>query len=217
MLFEFRKTPKIPANVMPNPFRFAPGLILVQVIALGVVLSVVDPSQPRDWLKAGAILLILTLIVSFWFDALARQLGKEVESKLRQQHAAEQEKLKARVEKEKHRILEQSRRELAREAMRVQTRANIKVGAALAAAAGLGALMVITQFMTLGMLMLFAAGGALGGYVWRGRQLAVSGRRSLKVIDGDKAAGSDEVIDGDKAIESDEAGKKNNETIEEDR
>ncbi len=169
---------------MLSLLRFVPGLILAQAAALGVVLFVVDPAQPWGWLKAGAILLILTLIVSFWFDAMARQLGKEIESELRQRHAAEREKLKLRAEREKHRILQQSQQKLARESLRVQTRANIKVGGMLAAVAGLGAVMVITQFVTLGMLTLFTAGGALGGYVYRGRQLASPKRRSLKVIKG---------------------------------
>jgi hypothetical protein len=49
-------------------------------------------------------------------------------------------------------------------------RANIKIGLAFAGAAGLGGLLILTQFMTLGWLTLAAAGGGLGGYLLRIRQ-----------------------------------------------
>lgn len=56
------------------------------------------------------------------------------------------------------------------EVRRTSTQANIKVGMAFAGAAGIGGLLLLTQFMTLGLLMLTTAGGALGGYVVRIRQ-----------------------------------------------
>jgi hypothetical protein len=56
------------------------------------------------------------------------------------------------------------------EVRRSSTRANIKVGLAFAGAAALGGLLILTQFMSLGLLTLAAVGGALGGYTLRFRQ-----------------------------------------------
>ncbi len=166
-------------------FRFLPGLILIQAASLGVVLFVVDPSRPWAWARAGAVLLVTTLIVAFWFDAIARQMRKDAVADLHQQHAREREKLKVQAEREKHRVVQNSQKQLARQAAKVQARANMKVGASLAVAAGVGVVMVMAQFVTFGLLTVSTAGGALGGYLWRGRQLGrqlPSSSRSLKQI-----------------------------------
>jgi hypothetical protein len=57
-----------------------------------------------------------------------------------------------------------------REVRRSSTRANIKIGLVFAGATSLGGLLLLTQYMSLGLLTLTTVGGAFGGYVLRIRQ-----------------------------------------------
>jgi membrane protein implicated in regulation of membrane protease activity len=164
---------------MLSMFRFFPGLILIQAIAIAMMMFVVDISQPLAWFKVGGVLAVITLTVSFWFDALAKQLGKDAVATLNQQYAKERERIKVNAEREKSRVVQASEKKHAREAAKVQSRANMKVGASLSGAVGFGVLMLITEFITLGMLTLFTAGGAMSGYLLRGKQM---NQRQLKVI-----------------------------------
>ncbi len=52
----------------------------------------------------------------------------------------------------------------------ISRRANLKVGLAFMAVSGLGVLMLVTNMLTLGLLTITTAGGALGGYLLRWRQ-----------------------------------------------
>ena len=56
------------------------------------------------------------------------------------------------------------------EVRRSARQTNIKIGLAFAGVAGLGGVLILTQFMSLGLLVLTTAGGALGGYMLRLRQ-----------------------------------------------
>lgn len=159
-------------------FRFLPGLILIQATAIGMMMFIVDVSQPSAWLKIAAVLAVITLTVSFWFDAISNQQGKDTVASLNQQHAKEREEIKVSAEREKSRVMQASEKKYARNAAKVQSRANMKVGAALSGAVGFGVLMLIIEFITLGMLTLFTAGGAMGGYLLRGKQAP----KQLKVI-----------------------------------
>ncbi len=101
--------------------------------------------------------------------AAAHQRKDEI-SRLRENHAKERETIRVNAERAKARVVKQAHQETMQEVRRTSTQANIKVGLAFAGAAGLGGLLLLTQFMTLGLLTLTTAGGALGGYVMRIRQ-----------------------------------------------
>ena len=161
-------------------FRFLPGLILIQATAIGMMLFVVDTSQATAWLKIVGVLSVITLTVSFWFDSIASQLGKDAVSSLNQQYAKEREHIRVEAEREKSRVIQASEKKYARAAAKVQSRANMKVGASLSGAVGFGVLMLFTEFVTLGMLTLFTTGGAMGGYLLRGKYAPAS--KQLKVI-----------------------------------
>ena len=67
---------------------------------------------------------------------------------------------KEQAEKEKTREIRESQRQILRETRRLQSRSSLKLGAALAGTAGLGVLLLFTQFMTLGLLAVSATGSA---------------------------------------------------------
>ena len=67
-------------------------------------------------------------------------------------------------------MVKKTKKQIEVEARRAKTKANIKVGGAIAVAAGFGVMMLLTQFVTLGLLTLTTAGGAVGGYLVRSRK-----------------------------------------------
>ena len=87
-----------------------------------------------------------------------------------------------------------------RESRRLQTRSTLKLGVAMTGIAGLGVLLLFTQFMTLGLLAVSATGGALLGYGIRARQYPAIGP-SVDVAAGSlaaKPAGQGRVLAGEK-------------------
>ena len=88
-------------------------------------------------------------------------------SRLKEYHAKERETIRVNAERTKSKLVKQAQRKTMQEVRRSSTRANIKIGLAFSGAAGLGGLLLLTQFMSLGLLTLTTVGGALGGYVLR--------------------------------------------------
>ena len=57
-----------------------------------------------------------------------------------------------------------------RETRRARNQSKLKMGASMAGIAGLGVVLIFTQFMTLGLLAISTAGGAMLGYGYRARK-----------------------------------------------
>ena len=86
--------------------------------------------------------------------------------------------------------MRQTQRQLLKDRDRTQAKANFKVGASVAGVIGVGAVMLFTQFLTLGLLTLSTAGGAIAGYAWRARkELARQDPTALPAGRGDKLLG----------------------------
>lgn len=149
--------------------KFLPGILLLQAITVALVLLAPDLSG-WGWLRLLVPVLIVGLLTSSWLGAIAAHRYKDEISRLQENHARERENLRVNAERAKHRVLKQAHQETIQEVRRTSTQANIKVGLAFAGMAGIGGLLLLTQFMTLGLLTLTTAGGALGGYVLRLRQ-----------------------------------------------
>ena len=75
-----------------------------------------------------------------------------------------------RAEKEKTREAKTTQRQIHREKTRSATSSNLKTGAMIGGVVGVGAVMMLTQMVTLGLLTLSTAGGAALGYGVRARQ-----------------------------------------------
>ncbi|MEZ5536895.1 MAG: hypothetical protein R3F02_14880 [Thiolinea sp.] len=105
--------------------------------------------------------------------------------RLKEAHAAEREKIRVSAERAKHRVTKEAQKQVEKEIRRTSARANFKVGAAVTGAIGLGGLLVLTQFVTLGALVITTAGGTLGGYLLRYKQekkyLAAQQPESMKI------------------------------------
>ena len=155
--------------------RFLPGILLIQLIS--VVILWINIPDKFVWdvelaLKIVLPLLLLGISTAFWFEAIARNRAAGIIARLKEAHAKDREKLHAQTEREKTRVRQDAHREIVREQRRVNSKANLKVGAAFFAAAGAGLVMLITELITFGLMTLMTAGGALSGYFYRGRREA---------------------------------------------
>jgi len=150
--------------------KFIPGILLLQAIT--AVLVFIAPSNMENWgwLRLAIPVLIAGLLTAFWFGSIAAQQRKEQISRLKEHHAKDRETFRVNAERAKTRLVREAQRKTLQEVRRASRRANVRIGLAFAGAAGLGGLLLLTQFMSIGVLLLTAAGGALGGYLLRIRQ-----------------------------------------------
>ena len=166
---------------------YAPGLELLfglgelglAQLAIIVLFVVNDVTSLQQWLPAIVALSAIALVAAFWFASLAGHLRREEIHRLQAIFAKERENLRVKAEREKTKVVRQSHKTIVAETRKVSAKANVKVGAALAGAAGVGLLMVMANFITLGLLVVTGAGGALGGYLlkrkWVGQNMLANG------------------------------------------
>ncbi len=150
--------------------KFIPGILLLQVITMALVL--IDFPDPANWgwLRLAVPILIAGFLTAFWFGSISAHQRKDDISRLKESHVKERENIRIKAERAKTKLIKQAQRKTLQEVRRSSRRANIRIGLVFAGATGLGVLLILTQFMTLGWLMLTTAGGALGGYLLRIRQ-----------------------------------------------
>ncbi len=147
------------------------AIILVQIIT-AVMLSMTPPNPTQgDLIRLAIPLIFITLIASFWLTSLSAYFRKDSEAKLKSTFVKEREKIQVKAEKEKLKVVKEAQQDIAREAKVTYAKANFKVGAAFAGTLAVGALFVFAQMVTVGLLTLTAAGGAAGGYYYRGKRL----------------------------------------------
>ncbi len=150
--------------------KFIPGILLLQVITIGLVLIGPTDLSNWAWLRVAVPIVVAGLLTAFWFGSIAAHQRKDDIGRLKERYAREREAIRVNAERAKTRLVKQAHRETLQAVRRSSRRANIKVGLAFAGAAGLGGFLILMQFMSLGLLTLAGAGGALGGYFWRSRQ-----------------------------------------------
>ena len=150
--------------------KFIPGILLLQVITIALVLIAPADLANWGWLRLVIPVLIAGFLTAFWFGSIAARQRKDKISRLKESHAKERETIRVNAERAKSKLVKQAQHKTLQEVRRASRRANIKIGLAFAGAAGLGGVLILTQFMSLGILTLATAGGALGGYLLRIRQ-----------------------------------------------
>ncbi len=150
-------------------WRFFIGILLVQLATVALVLFSPD-LQGIGWLKLALPIIIVGFFAAVWFQSLAEYKSKNEVENLKGQHLKEKAKIQLNAERAKTRLVKQTQKQIAREAKITHSKANFKVGAAFAATIGAGALMLLVEMFTFGLLTISTAGGALGGYVLRARR-----------------------------------------------
>jgi len=172
--------------------RYVPGIVLVQLVTLTLFWVNRAAGLEDLLLRAALPAALIAGVTALWFAALARSQNSEATTKLTEQHFAEREalnrtiertrseaiqqasadqaKLLERASREREKLVQKTHKELLRQERRTSRRANVKVGVAFISMTALGIVMLITELLTLGLLTITTAGGAMGGYLLRWRQ-----------------------------------------------
>jgi hypothetical protein len=156
-------------------FRYLPGILIIQVATLALILAASRTSDQELWIAIACLGLVISLVTAFWFESIARHLKKDAVTQVKDEFSRERENLRVNAERQKSRLIKKSHEQINRETNRAHARASFKVGGALVGVIAAGTLMVFTQFMTLGLLLLATGGGALAGYMARVRQERLAG------------------------------------------
>lgn len=150
--------------------RFLPGIVIIQIATIAMVFLAPENLQGVAWLRLFIPILVVGFFAAFWFSSMAKQKSKDEIANLQSVHAREREKIQVNAERAKTRLIKKTQQQITRETKIAHGKANFKVGAAFSGLIGMGALMLLTEFLTLGIMTLTTAGGALGGYFYRGRK-----------------------------------------------
>jgi len=147
--------------------RILLGIFVVQIATVVLVFLAPDDLQGLSWLRLIIPIVVVGFFASFWLSSTLMHKRKDELHQIKTEHAREKEKIQINAERAKTRLVKKTQQQIAREAKITHTKANFKVGAAFAGAIAVGALMLLTELLTLGMLTISTAGGAMGGYLLR--------------------------------------------------
>ena len=150
--------------------KYLVGIIMVQILTVALVRLSPGELEGAALLRLAIPLVFISLTVAFWFASLAEHYRKDDIAKIQSEFAKEREKLRVNAERAKTRVVKKAQQDIAQEAKTTHAKANFKVGAAFAGVMGVGALFVFAQLLTVGLLTITTAGGAMGGYYLRGRR-----------------------------------------------
>ena len=159
-------------------FRFLAGILLVQIATALLVVTAMRMDTPQAWLLLGLFAFTLGLVTAFWFGSIAAHVHQEATARLREQFSREREKIRVRAEREKTRVIQKSQQQLEKDRRRTRAKANSRVTLMFTGLVAAGGLMVFTQFMTFGLLLMTGAGGALAGYMLRIKQQMLPRRKA---------------------------------------
>ena len=177
--------------------RYLPGIVLVQLVTFTLYFVNQEASFEHLLLRVGLPALMISGVTALWLSMIGRMDAEQRNSALREQHAAERTQLNREIERaradamqeasadraqlmerantERERLVRQTHKEMMKQERGASRRANVKVGLAFMVMTGFGAFMLVSQFMLLGAVMISAASGAMGGYLFRWKQ----GKRML--------------------------------------
>jgi len=161
-------------------FKFLPGILLLQLVTGGLLFAAINKSEePQLVIVIISLSLIVAILAAFWFATIAREMHKTEQNKMQEKHARDREQILVNAEREKADIASESYRKIEKETKKAHAKANFKVGFAFAAAASVGGLMIFTQLVTVGMMVLIATGSGLAGYLARARHERISKNKQL--------------------------------------
>ena len=172
--------------------RYLPGIVLVQIVTFTLFWVNQGASLEQLLLRVGLPAVMFSAVTALWLSLIGRMDAEQRNSALREQHAEERMQLNREIERvrsealqeasadkaqllerahtERERLVRQTHKEIMKQERSASRRSNMKVGLAFMGLTGFGVLMLVTQFMTLGLLTITTAGGAMGGYLLRWKQ-----------------------------------------------
>lgn len=155
---------------VPLLIKLFAGIVLVQVVSALLLYAWWRTGSTDIALTFGALALASAFFAALWLGSIARRHSAEALIRAEGDLARERERHKRLTAEERAKAVENARRLVDRETQRVRNRSNVKLYTAFAGAAGLGTLLLLTQFLSLGVLLISSSGGAVAGYLLRARQ-----------------------------------------------
>ncbi|MGH8489261.1 MAG: hypothetical protein ACREXS_10485 [Gammaproteobacteria bacterium] len=175
--------------------KYLAGILLAQAAAVVMAIAAFEARLMEHWGVFVVFALLIGVFAALWFAAIANGTRHHAVARVKDDFAREREKIRVQSEKDKSKLITETHRETLKTIRRMQAGASFKVGLGFAALLGLGGIMLLSQFVTVGLLTLSTAGGALLGYVVRARQVypgsqQVTGGRMFR------RSGRSEIIEG---------------------
>jgi len=162
--------------------KYLLGILIIQAATVAMTFAAIKSDDHELWLAVLSLALILSLVTAFWFASIASHAKKDALANARDEFSKEREKLRVNAERQKTRLIRKSHEEIRKETNRAHARSSFKLGAGFIGIVAAGSLMIFSQLLTLGLLTLAVGGGALGGYLMRVRQEAVSRNKEAFAI-----------------------------------
>jgi hypothetical protein len=163
---------------LPAFIKFLLGVFLLQGATVLLVMAVQDAGLHRSGWLVVSLGILIGVIAALWFAAIASHASQHSYARASEKFNRQRDRIRRQADKEKSREIRHSHQQVMRETRRQRNRSTLKFGgAALAGIAGLGVLLLFTQFITLGLLAVSATGGALLGYGVRARQYPAIGQQ----------------------------------------
>jgi len=162
-------------------FQYFFGIVIAQIAIFSLVLLNSGSLTSESLLRITIPALFIALVIAFWFSSIATHHSKDVLSKVKDEFASEKEKIHANAQRAKDRVRKDAQKEIRNEITKTHAKANFKVGASFAGVLGVGALFVMAQMMTAGLLLISTASGAMGGYYLRGKKARAKELASTEV------------------------------------
>ena len=164
---------------LPAFIKFLLGVFLLQGATVLLMMTVQDAELHRSGWLLVALGMLIGVIAAFWFSAIASHASQHSYARASEKFNRQRDRIRRQAEKEKTKEIRDGHQQVMRETRRQRNRSTLKYGgAALAGIAGLGVLLLFTQFITLGLLAVSAAGGAFLGYGVRARQYPAFGQQA---------------------------------------
>jgi len=185
--------------------KFLVGIFLLQGATALLLMTALDADLHKSGWLVGSLAIVIGVLAALWFSAIASHASQHSLARASEKFNRQRDRIHRQAEKEKTKEIKDSHRQILRETRRLQNRSTLKLGAAMTGIAGLGVLLLFTQFMTLGLLAVSATGGALLGYGVRARQYPAISRTPDATVGGlpEKPAGQGRVLSGEKVARID--------------
>jgi len=189
--------------------KFLPAIIFIQLLTCGLVFMAITWSYDVQLIIVIVFMAIITAaLAAFWFSSIARNIYIDEQAALLERHAQDREKIRKQAEIEKASVVQEksqlqdrharereqilldaerdkantvaeSYKKIEQETRKTHAKANFKVGLAFAAAAGVGGVLIFSQLITIGAMVIVASGSGLSGYILRARQERLSRKKQL--------------------------------------
>ena len=181
--------------------KFLTGIFLLQGATALLLMMAQDADLQRSGWLIGLLGILIGVIAALWFSTITSHASQHSLIRASEKYNRQRDRIRRQAEKEKTREIRNSHQQVLKETRRLQSRSTLKTGVAMTGVAGLGVILLFTQFMTLGLLAVSATGGALLGYGIRARQYPAMGR-SPDATSGNLPdnRGRERIVSGEKVI-----------------